>query len=104
MAKYVLNAFSLNMLSQLPASIEAVELTETEAAEVSFEASGVGHADTAVVFSSVLGTEVPMNRTTVSLVPGDQALVGQYKGPRLAEGTTCLPEGATIQWLLVTVK
>jgi hypothetical protein len=45
-----------------------------------------------------------MNRANVSLAAGDRVLVGQYSGPRLPEGTTTLPEGATIKWLVVTVK
>lgn len=58
--------------------------------------SGVGHADTAAVFSSELGLPVECNRMSVTLQPGDRVLVGQYTGPRL-------PEGATIQWWLVKV-
>ena len=37
--------------------------------------SGVGHADTAAVFSNILGEEIPMNRINVTLVPGDRAIV-----------------------------
>jgi hypothetical protein len=66
--------------------------------------SAVGHADTAAVFSSLLGVPVPMERRTVTLQPGETALVGQYSGPRLPEGATTLPEEATITWLLVTVR
>lgn len=74
--------------------------------------SAVGHADTARIFSAQLGREVPENR--VSLTPedvwgeGDKAtkatgslLAGLYKGPRLPEGATQLPPGATIQWVIV---
>jgi hypothetical protein len=43
------------------------------------------------------------NRVNVSLKPGDAAIVGQYIGPRLPEGATTLPEGATIKWLLTEV-
>ena len=75
---FLLNAFSLNMI--------------------------VGHADTAAVFSSVLGVEIPCNRATVALKEGDVALVGQYSGPRLPEGATALPEGAAIKWVVVGVK
>ena len=105
MTKYVLNAFSLNMLGTFPASINIEEVT-LEQARVLVEGaeSSVGHADTAAVMSSMLGYTVPANRTTVALAAGETALVGQYKGPRLEEGTVELPEGATIQWLLVTIK
>jgi hypothetical protein len=63
--------------------------------------SVVGHADTAAVFSSVLGRVVAHNRETVKLAPDDILLVGQYIGPRLPEGATALPEGATIEWWIV---
>jgi hypothetical protein len=29
--------------------------------------------------------------------------VGQYTGPRLPEGSKTLPEGASVEWLFVTV-
>lgn len=102
---YILNAFSLNMVSQFPCDVRVDEITTAEAAEEAVtRTSAVGHADTAAVFTTVLGVEVPANRATVSLQKGDTVLVGQYRGPRLEEGTTTLPEGATIQWLLVTVS
>ncbi len=65
--------------------------------------SAVGHADTAAVFSDVLGIDVPCNRVSVSLDHCTTALVGQYSGPRLPEGATTLPEGATIKWMIVGV-
>ena len=66
--------------------------------------SAVGHADTAAVFAHVLGVPVACNRATVALKDGDVALVGQYSGPRLPEGATTLPEGATIKWVVVGVN
>ena len=103
-AKYILNAFSLNMLARAHMTFSVDEITVQEAAEMARPApSAVGHADTARVFESVLGTLVPCNRTNVTLDRGDVVLVGQYRGPRLPEGATTLPEGATIQWLKVTV-
>ena len=103
--KYILNAFSLNMVVAFPANIIVREVVESMAQGLAVGTpSGVGHADTAAVFSSVLGTTVAMNRATVALTAGDEVLVGQYVGPRLAEGTTTLPEGATIKWLVVSVQ
>lgn len=112
---YILNAFSLNMVREFPVSVEVTEITADQArfalmcaaeaeGEADFVKSAVGHADTAVVFSSVLNCPVECRRVTVSLGSGDSAVVGQYSGPRLPEGATVLPEGATIKWLLVTVK
>ena len=101
---FITNAFSLNMLSYLAATIIVTPLTLEAAREAALGLpSAVGHADTARVFSSQLGIEVPMARVNVSLAPGDQLLVGQYKGPRLPEGATTLPEGATIEWCVVKV-
>ena len=101
---YILNAFSLNMIVG-NADIEIREITRAMAASLAPACvSAVGHADTAAVFSSVLGVTVPCNRATVALKEGDVALVGQYSGPRLPEGATPLPEGAAIKWLVVGVN
>lgn len=100
----LVNAFSPNMIQFFPVTVKFSELTVTEAKKVAEKAcSCVGHSDTAAVFASVLGTEVPTARVTLVVVPGDVLLLGQYKGPRLPEGATSLPEGATIVWLLVEV-
>ena len=101
---FILNAFSLNMIVG-NADIEIREFTRAMAASLAPACvSAVGHADTAAVFSSVLGVTVPCNRVTVALKEGDVALVGQYSGPRLPEGATSLPEGATIKWMVVGVN
>ena len=101
---FILNAFSLNMISG-NADIVVREVSESVAARLADACvSAVGDADTAAVFSSVLGVTVPCNRATVTLKDGDLALVGQYSGPRLPEGATSLPEGATIKWLVVRVS
>ena len=100
----ITNAFSLNMIATFPVAVTVEEISVEQARVLAADAeSVVGHADTAAVFSDVLGLEVPANRATVSLVKGDRLLVGQYRGPRLPEGASQLPEGATIQWLSVIV-
>ena len=101
---FILNAFSLNMIVG-NADIVVREISVSVAASLAADCtSAVGHADTAAVFASVLGVEIPCNRATVALKEGDVALVGQYSGPRLAEGATTLPEGATIKWFIVGVR
>ena len=102
---YLLNAFSLNMLATLPAqpSFEEVTLTEARDALAAGFTCGVGHADTAAVFADTLGMEVPMARITIALKGGDEAIIGQYRGPRMPEGAHKLPEGATIQWIKMVV-
>lgn len=95
------NAFSLNMVASFPVSPRFTEINVEEARKLlaaGFE-SGVGHADTAAIFAEQLRIDVPANRITVALKPGDVAVVGQYRGPRLPEGCHVLPEGATIQWI-----
>ena len=103
---YILNAFSANMLvGGFPASVKFTEITAAKAADMAEGAvSAVGHADTAALFSRVLGVEVAANRATVALYRGNVAILGQYSGPRLPEGTTELPAGAKITWLLVEVS
>ena len=99
----ITNAFSINMLS-MDSDLKFSRLKETEArwiAENFPHTSAVGHADTAAVLSAVLGVDVPMNRTTLQMQRSVGLLVGQYKGPRLEEGATALPEGASIEWWLV---
>ena len=100
---YLLNAFSLNMLSaNADVHVREVSLdTARNLAKVC--TSAVGHADTAAVFADVLGVPVPCNRVSVTLDHCATALVGQYSGPRLPEGATTLPEGATIKWMIVGV-
>ena len=101
---FILNDFSLNMLVG-NADVVVREVSQKVAAILADACvSAVGHADTAAVFSSVLGVEIPCNRATVALKEGDVALVGQYSGPRLPEGATSLPEGAAIKWLVVGVN
>jgi len=102
MAVYLSNAFSLQMLTHLPASISVIEV---DPAEVPAEAvSCIGHADTAAVVSSILGRDVPANRVSISLEAGDVLYVAQLMGGRLPEGATTLPEGFTLKFLRVEVQ
>jgi len=109
---YIGNAFSLNMLPSWATggSLRFQRLTLEQAqAEVCHQdyVSAVGHADVAALFTEALGVSVPMSRINAELLPGsedDQILIGQYVGPRLPEGTTTLPEGAEIRWVLVTLE
>ena len=94
------NAFSINMLSG-DADITFTRITNPADHLKRGFTSAVGHADTARVFASVLGVDVPVNRATVSLDGDTILIVGQYKGPRLPEGATSLPVGATIEWWMV---
>jgi hypothetical protein len=102
--RLIANAFSVNMLRSADRSVTFKTLARNKACEqAKGRASVVGHADTAKIFSAQLGLPVAFNRETVKLDSGDTVLLGQYEGPRLAEGTTTLPAGASITWILVTI-
>lgn len=125
---YLLNAFSLQMLSEMPANIK---IEEVEASEIyshyailedggmvfgndiekyqnyvveygrhphNYIKSAIGHQDTAAVL------DVPMNRINVSLKKGDVAYVAQLQGGRLPEGSTELPEGFSFKFLRVIIQ
>ncbi|NLN93345.1 MAG: DUF1874 domain-containing protein [Candidatus Hydrogenedens sp.] len=102
---YLLNAFSVNQLGSFPAAVKFTEQTVSEVQEVLAEGycSAVGHGQTAEIFSRVLQTTIPVQRITIELHPGDRAVLGQYRGPRLEEGARQLPDGARIHWYLVEI-
>lgn len=88
--KYLLNAFSLQML-QGDSFIKVTEVKELPNDLV----SAIGHADTA----AILG--VQMNRINISLNKGDVAYVAQLVGGRLPEGSTTLPDGFLFKFFKV---
>lgn len=100
----LLNALSLNMydggkLVPVTNRID-IERIKDVYSEMQFE-SCIGHQTTAEILSSMLGRDIPCNRCTVDLKEGEKAIIAQYKGPRLPEGATKLPEGAEIVCYLV---
>ena len=101
----LLNSFSANMLPPEGGLVCFDPLTLPEAAAMWAQAedktSAVGHADTAALFATLLGNPVVVNRVSVTLADRGYALLGQYRGPRLAEGVTELPLGATVAWYRV---
>lgn len=104
---YLGNAFSLGMLPE--GMVARVRVVPVDVAAVRWELkkgfeSAVGHQSTADVFADILDVPVTMKRLSVKLNTFDTLIVGQYSGPRLAEGVTKLPEGAEIQWFVVTVS
>jgi len=103
----LLNAFSLNMLDLSVAHTFKCDPISVSEVSVLLRAgvleSAVGHATTATVLSSILESSVPCNRVSVKLSSGDSCVVAQFVGPRLPEGATTLPEGARIEFVLVTV-
>jgi hypothetical protein len=104
MSLVIANAFSINMFLHTKSwNLMFVPLDEHEARSLVREWDGsiksiVGHADTAKIMSGLLKTTVECNRVSYGYNPHDELLIGQYSGPRLPEGTSVLPEGATIKW------
>lgn len=98
---HVANAFSINMLSG-DCYLAFSKISRDEATfllEKAHISSHIGHAETAAVASAELGVNIPMVRDTHCF--NGMLLVVQYKGPRLAEGSTTLPEGASMEYWLV---
>ena len=103
------NAFSISMIMEmiwedkgdnfagLPLSFKEIQPDAIPADLYSV----VGHPDTARVLSGILGHDVPFNRETYKVQPGDVLYVAQYSGPRLPEGATQLPEGSNIRFYKV---
>ena len=101
MIVYIVNSISLNMFPQLgeltwePATNEKVnsvkELLKNNS-EDPVIIPAIGHEDLARII------DVPCNRISVNAKYGDKFLVAQYIGPRLSEGSTTLPDGASIRW------
>ncbi|MCD6341097.1 MAG: DUF1874 domain-containing protein, partial [Desulfurococcales archaeon] len=60
-------------------------------------------ADIAAIISKQLNIAITPNRITIALQPGDKAIIAQYTGPRLPEGTTTLPDNATIEYFLINI-
>lgn len=59
--------------------------------------SAVGHADTANLIGALVGAPCAATRISVpALQAGDRHLLALYQGPRLPEGATTLPEGASL--------
>ena len=107
--RYVSNAFSLNMIASSCNVSVSVYGSNIDAAKFYMDrpdapVSIVGHEDTARIFSSLIGEEIAFNRANVTLAPGDEVLVGQYRGPRLPEGASKLPEGASIEWIVIAIR
>jgi len=108
MRTHLSNAFSFNMLERINQRIHAVPVSAEEArAHLSYPEGftcAIGHADTAHVVGTDLGLELEACRIDVQLQAGDILVVAQYRGPRLPEGATVLPAGATIEYWVTTVE
>lgn len=89
---YVTNAFSLNMLENHSNKLVITQITKKDfnRALQGEYTSAIGHQQMAELIG------VPYNRISVKITKGDILYVAQYSGPRLEEGATKLPDGASI--------
>lgn len=101
--KILSNAFSFNMINTKQLTMIRCIPIAPEEVPNDVE-SAIGHPDTARVVSGILGFDIPCERKTVTLAEDDILYVAQYKGPRLDEGATVLPEGATLEFLEITLR
>lgn len=102
--KYISNAFSLNMMS-IEDDFSLLRVKKVAPSDIPSDVESIiGHPDTAAVVSGILGFQLPCNRANLTLNNGDILYVAQYRGPRLPEGATELPENATLEFLEVSMK
>lgn len=104
---YLGNAFSLNMV-QGECNVEIREIADPIGLlSNSVFKNVIGHPETDVLVRNILekgGLVVPPGeRATIRLALGDVLVVAQYVGPRLTEGATSLPAGATLVWFSVRI-
>lgn len=92
MTKYLGNAFSLQMLSSFPTTLNISKCSKEEALSSS-NVSVVGHLDTAIVLG------VKFNRVSLTLKHGDTLYIAQLQGGR----AITLPAGFTFKYLKITL-
>ena len=90
---YLVNAFSISMVEPLlqrrPVTLR-LERISTETVKLFLTSqsfiSAIGHAATANALSKILGINVPVNRTTITMSEGDLLIVFQLSVGRLPPG------------------
>lgn len=108
------NAFSISMVSSYIENSDYrdvdVKIREVTQHIVSKELkrlgveSYIGHADTALILSGILDVDIPINRGSLTIEFDESIFVAQYSGPRLPEGSTQLPEGASFKFYEIWVR
>lgn len=99
--KFIANAFSIQMLNNLNATVSFKEINPADIPRD--VVSAIGHPDTAAVVGDALGITLKPDRVNVKLDKGDTLFVAQLMGGRLPEGATTLPDGFSFKFLRVTV-
>ena len=101
---YLLNTFSINMLSENDIVVAFKKVSASEAQKLLKRGpypivNAIGHADTDRLVRAELGLELPEgSRVSVTIRRGDNVIIAQYRGPRLPEGATKLPEESEIEY------
>ncbi|MFP3239964.1 MAG: DUF1874 domain-containing protein [Caldivirga sp.] len=86
---YLGNAFSLSMLpmtEEVTVKFRKVGVEEVRALLSNGFVSAIGHPSTASALSKILGVNVPTNRVSIQLQPGDTLIIFQLSVGRLAPG------------------
>lgn len=96
---YIGNVFTFGFLANKNVDIKSRQITwkEFDQALQGEFVNYMGHEDVA----RMVGLE--QNRISISVKSGDVVYLAQYDGPRLEEGATVLPQGATLVPLKVEV-
>ncbi len=86
MTVYISNAFSLSMITP-PTTVKVVEASVEDVKNILNQGfiSAIGHEATSQIISVQTGIQVPVNRISIKLAPGDVLIVYQL--------LTRLPEG-----------
>lgn len=104
---YLSNAFSLQMVPEGGTinikNMGGLEKFSQNYNKLNIGMACIGHADMASLLSSSIGIEIPVNRVSITLLPGDKLWVVQVTGGRLPEGCTSLPESLQVAVMLVEV-
>jgi len=106
MTIYVANAFSLSMLTP-PATVRVTEVSAEDVKNILKDGftSAVGHEATSQIISVQTGIQVPTNRISIKLAPGDVLIVFQLLA-RLPEGKILSQDDLRqmpAKWFLVNV-
>lgn len=92
--EYLVNSFSIQMLSEFPCTVKIHEIDRVPEGLI----SAIGHEDTA----RVLGVEY--NRINIKLQKGDTVYLAQLQGGRLPVGVTELPEGYNFKYYEIQIE
>ena len=106
MAKIITNAITHNMfiphLKEWTLKNEVISSDDVKGELGSEFVNACGHSTDLI--NELTGLELVKNRITNKANIGDTIIVAQYNGPRLEEGATSLPEGASLVFVKSVVE